>query len=57
MNEKQRHQLIEEINVLRELKHENIVGYRDKILDKPNTTLYIIMEYCNGGDMGEYLRK
>ena len=51
MKEKEKQQLINEVNILRELKHENIVRYYDKILDKKNTTLYIIMEYCSGGDL------
>ena len=43
--------MIAEVNILRELKHENIVKYYDKIIDKRNATLYIIMEHCGGGDM------
>lgn len=45
------------MNILRELKHENIVRYYDKILDKRNTTLYIIMEYCAGGDLSQMIAK
>jgi NIMA (never in mitosis gene a)-related kinase len=45
------------VNILRELKHENIVRYYDKILDKKNTTLYIIMEYCAGGDLSQMIQK
>lgn len=51
MQEKEKQQLINEVNILRELKHENIVRYYDKIVDKKNTTIYIIMEYCAGGDL------
>jgi NIMA (never in mitosis gene a)-related kinase len=57
MSEKQRQQLISEVNILRELRHENIVRYHDKVLDKRNTTLYIIMEYCAGGDLGQVIRR
>ena len=45
------------MNILRELKHENIVRYYDKILDKKNTTLYIIMEYCSGGDLSQVIHR
>ena len=51
MKEKEKQQLINEVNILRELKHENIVRYHDKIVDKKHTTIYIIMEYCAGGDL------
>ncbi len=57
MKEKEKQQLINEVNILRELKHENIVRYYDKILDKKNTTLYIIMEYCSGGDLAQVIQK
>ena len=51
LKDKEIHQLINEVNILRELKHENIVRCYDKIVDKKNTTLYIVMEYCKGGDL------
>ena len=40
-----------EVNILRELNHPNIVRYFDRIIDKPNARIYIIMEYCEKGDL------
>jgi NIMA (never in mitosis gene a)-related kinase len=57
MKDKEKQQLINEVNILSELRHENIVRYYDKILDKRNTTLYIVMEYCAGGDLGQVIQK
>ena len=57
MKEKEKLQLINEVNILRELKHENIVRYHDKIIDRKNLTIYIIMEYCPGGDLGQLIKK
>jgi len=57
MQEKEKQQLINEVNILRELKHDNIVRYYDKIVDKKNTTIYIIMEYCAGGDLSQIILK
>ena len=34
MKERERKQLINEVNILRELRHENIVRYFDKFVDK-----------------------
>ena len=34
MNEKEKQQLVTEVNVLRELRHPNIVRYYDRIIDK-----------------------
>jgi serine/threonine protein kinase len=57
LKDKEIHQLINEVNILRELKHENIVRCYDKIVDKKNTTLYIVMEYCKGGDLAQLIEK
>lgn len=49
--------MINEVNILRELKHDNIVRCFDKIVDKSKTTLYIVMEYCKGGDLAQLIQK
>lgn len=40
-----------EVNLFRELKYLNIVRYYDRIIDRINIILYIVMEYCEGGDL------
>lgn len=55
MNEKEKQQLINEVNILRELKHENIVRCYDKFVDKKNTSIYLVMEYCKGGDLSKLI--
>ncbi len=57
MEEKDKHHIISEINILRELHHPNIVKYYDRIIDKKNTKIYIIMEYCAGGDIGNLIKR
>ncbi|ELT87645.1 hypothetical protein CAPTEDRAFT_117915, partial [Capitella teleta] len=56
MNEGEKEMLVSEVNLLRELKHKRIVRYYDRIVDRANTCLYIIMEYCEGGDLGSYIK-
>lgn len=51
MNKKDRAQVVAEVNILRSLKHPNIVRYCDRIVDKQASRLYIIMEFCRGGDL------
>jgi len=47
--------LVSEVNLLRELRHPNIVRYYDRIIDRSRTTLYIVMEYCDGGDLASLI--
>lgn len=57
MNEKERKQLVTEVNILRDLHHPNIVKYYERIIDKENYLIYIIMEYCEGGDLAALIQK
>ena len=52
MSQTEKQQLVQEVNILRELNHPNIVRYYDRIIDKPQQKIYLIMEYCEGGDIG-----
>ena len=55
MNSAEKALLVSEVNLLRELKHEHIVRYHDRIIDRAESTLYIIMEYCEGGDLSSVI--
>lgn len=57
MSDAEKQLLVSEVNLLRELKHENIVRYHDRIIDKVSTKIYIIMEYCEGGDLAALVSK
>ncbi|KAL4630566.1 serine/threonine-protein kinase Nek2 isoform X1 [Arapaima gigas] len=57
MAEAEKQMLVSEVNLLRELKHPNIVRYYDRIIDRTNKTLYIIMEYCEGGDLSSIISR
>eukprot|EP00062_Callorhinchus_milii_P021671 gi/632978630/ref/XP_007906021.1/ PREDICTED: serine/threonine-protein kinase ULK1 [Callorhinchus milii] len=42
-----------EIKILKELKHDNIVALHD--FQEMTNAVYLVMEYCNGGDLADYL--
>ena len=46
---------IEQVNILRGLRTPFVVRYHDRIVDKPLSTLYIVMEHCAGGDLGQVI--
>lgn len=45
-----------QVNILRELRHPFIVRYYDRIIDKASTKIYIVMECCEGGDLGNVVK-
>ena len=57
MSEKEKQLLVQEVNLLRELRHPYIVRYHDRIIERSESTLYIIMEYCQGGDLASLITK
>ncbi|XP_053193012.1 serine/threonine-protein kinase Nek2 [Scomber japonicus] len=57
MAESEKQMLVSEVNLLRELKHPNIVRYYDRIIDRTNATLYIVMEHCEGGDLASLITR
>lgn len=57
MPEKSKHQLVSEVNILRELKHPNIIRYYEYIIDKSSQIINIIMEFCENGDLASKILK
>eukprot|EP00794_Sanderia_malayensis_P017711 gene17711-19480_t len=57
MSEVEKQMLVSEVNLLRELRHNNIVRYYDRIIDRTKTTIYIVMEHCEKGDLSHIISK
>ncbi|GAA5979101.1 hypothetical protein JCM11641_004973 [Rhodosporidiobolus odoratus] len=58
MDERDLKQLTEEVNILEQLgSNDNIVRYYERFVDKPNNMLYILMEYCEGGDLAGVINR
>ena len=57
MTEKEKQLLVQEVNLLRELKHPHIVRYYDRIIARTEATIFIIMEYCEGGDLASLIAR
>ncbi len=55
----QKDQAIKEVKFMRTLHHPNIVSYRDYFLVQGEmvTTLYIVMEFAAGGDLGKVIKE
>jgi len=62
ISEKEKKQIVAEVNILKELsvggsRESHIVQYVDRGIDSENSIIYIIMEYCGGGDLSKLIRK
>lgn len=57
MTSEQKKQLVCEVNILKDLSHPHIVKYYDRVIDSREARIYIVMEYCPGGDVGSYLNE
>lgn len=57
MSEREKQLLVQEVNLLRELRHPHIVRYHDRVISRALSTLYIIMEYCEGGDLAALIAR
>lgn len=57
MNEKEKQQIVAEVNILRDLQHPSIVQYTHHFIDKKDLKIYIVMEYCAGGDLQRIVRR
>ncbi|CAL1705864.1 unnamed protein product [Somion occarium] len=57
MSERDRKQIVAEVNILKDLHHEHIVRYHDRYVDRDAGILYIVMEYCGGGDLSTVIKQ
>jgi NIMA (never in mitosis gene a)-related kinase len=55
MSERDRKQIVAEVNILKDLNHDHIVRYHDRHVDREAGILYILMEYCGGGDLSSVI--
>jgi len=56
LKESEKQQIVNEVNILRDLKHPYIVKYFDRIIDKNTQKLYLVMEFCEGGDLSKLIK-
>ena len=58
LDEKEKKETLNEVLILKKLDHSNIIKFLDAFTKtKPNTTLNIVMEYADGGDLNHKIKK
>jgi len=48
---KEKENAINEVRILASIKHENVAGYKEAFFEQGSSSLCIVMEYANGGDL------
>lgn len=51
LSEKEKHNALNEVRILASIKHKNVIAYKEAFFDEPSTSLCIIMEYADDGDL------
>ena len=57
MSEKEKSLLISEVNIIKTFQNPYIVKYYDRILQREEKKIYIVMELCKGGDLSHLIRR
>ncbi len=51
LSERERQNALNEVRILASIKHTNIIGYKEAFFEDSTSSLCIIMDYADGGDM------
>lgn len=51
LKEKEKANALTEVRLLASLNHPNVVGYKEAFFDEPSSSLCIVMEFANDGDL------
>ncbi|KAF7790749.1 hypothetical protein EIP86_001706 [Pleurotus ostreatoroseus] len=57
MSERDKKLIVSEVNILKDCHHEHIVRYHDRYVDREAGIMYILMEYCGGGDLSGVIKQ
>ena len=57
MSDKEKQQLGAELDILKTLRHPNVVQYYHRSHLKSSSDIHLYMEYCGNGDLGGYIKK
>jgi NIMA (never in mitosis gene a)-related kinase len=51
LNDKEKDNALNEVRILASIEHPNIAAYKEAFLEESTSTLCIVMEYADGGDV------
>ncbi len=57
LGKKEKDNSFNEVRLLASLCHKNIIGYKEAFYDEKSSTLNIVMEYADDGDLSSKIKK
>ena len=57
LSEKEKENALNEVRILASIRNEYVVSYKEAFIDEPSSSLCIVMEYADNGDLFQKIRK
>lgn len=57
LSDKEKDSALNEVRILASIEHPNIIGYKDAFFEEASSTLCIVMEFADGGDVYSKIEK
>lgn len=51
LSDKEKESALNEVRILASIENPNIIGYKEAFLEESSSTLCIVMEFADGGDL------
>lgn len=51
LSEKEKENALNEVRILASIDHPNVISFRDAFIDEPSSSLCLVMEYADNGDV------
>ena len=57
LTDKEKQSALNEVRILASIQHPNVIGYKDTFFENMSSTLCIVMEMANNGDLLQLIEK
>ena len=54
--DREKENALAEVRYLASVQHPNVISYKAAFIDEPSSTLCLVMEYANGGDLNQRVK-
>jgi NIMA (never in mitosis gene a)-related kinase len=51
LSEKEKENALNEVRILASIEQPNVIGFKDAFIDDPSSSLCLVMEYADNGDV------